>query len=117
MFFLKFTFSGRFKRMLEYKEPPPYSETDKQMIPDRQPEILNGSIGFSDIRGSNLKSRMRKRIEDLENEKVEEYFFNRNQPIYELELKIDFKRFLKSYANGTFLCFFCCPFPNSNKKC
>ncbi len=72
MFFLKFTFSGRFKRMLEYKEPPPYS--DKQMIPDRQTRILNGSTGFSDIRGSNLKSRMRKRIEDLENEKVEEYF-------------------------------------------
>ncbi|XP_023342076.1 uncharacterized protein LOC111711846 isoform X2 [Eurytemora carolleeae] len=59
----------RFKRMLEYKEPPPYSETDKQMIPDRQTRILNGSTGFSDIRGSNLKSRMRKRIEDLENEK------------------------------------------------
>ena len=81
MFFLKFTFSGRFKRMLEYKEPPPYSETDKHMTADRQTGMLNGSTaGFSDFRGSNLKSRMRKRIEDLEDEKVNKIFLNRTQP-------------------------------------
>ena len=66
--------------MLEYKEPPPYSETDKHMTADRQTGMLNGSTGFSDIRGSILKSRMRKRIEDLEDEKVNKIFLNRTQP-------------------------------------
>ena len=70
----------RFHRVLEYTDPPPYAEKDKHKIPDGHTNLMEGSRKVLDYKIPSLRSRMRKRIEDLEEDKV--VFESPSRPLF-----------------------------------